>query len=84
MSAAKAQAAEMQNNISDLSSAAQGFLGSEHRMLIDGSWVGAASGETFAVIDPTSGREVARAPAGDAQDIDAAVLAARRAFDIGP
>jgi len=36
------------------------------------------------VVDPTSGEEVGRVPAGDAADIDLAVRAARLAFDEGP
>ncbi|HWK50688.1 MAG TPA: aldehyde dehydrogenase family protein [Steroidobacter sp.] len=50
-------------------------------MLIDGAWVQAASGQTFAVLDPATGERIADAPAGDKADIDLAVAAARRAFD---
>jgi gamma-glutamyl-gamma-aminobutyraldehyde dehydrogenase len=50
---------------------------------IDGRSVDAASGETFATENPATGRVLARIAAGDAADIDAAVKAARRAFDDG-
>jgi phenylacetaldehyde dehydrogenase len=67
-----------------LGSAATAFLAKEHLMLIDGKWVPARSGETFAVEDPATQETIGRVPAGDKADIDAAVAAARRAFDSGP
>jgi acyl-CoA reductase-like NAD-dependent aldehyde dehydrogenase len=51
--------------------------------VIDGETVGSVSGETFAVIDPATGREFARCAAGGQEDVDRAVRAARRAFDDG-
>jgi phenylacetaldehyde dehydrogenase len=54
------------------------------RLLIDGQWLPAVSGETLEVTDPSRGTVVAHAAAGGALDIDAAVRAARRAFDTGP
>lgn len=53
-------------------------------MLIGGRWIGAASGETFATVDPATGDEICHVPAGDSADINAAVKAARSAFDTGP
>src|SRR5947209_7830662 len=47
---------------------------------IDGRYVDAASGLTFAKIDPATGETVAQVPDGDARDVDAAVAAAVRAF----
>lgn len=52
-------------------------------MLIGDAWVSAASGDTMPVIDPSSGRELTRVPNGGAADVDAAVAAARRAFETG-
>ena len=52
-------------------------------MLIDGKWVPAASGATLDVVGPAHGTVIARAPAADAEDVDRAVRAARRAFDDG-
>src|SRR5690606_25355701 len=59
------------------------FLAAPKKLLIDGEWVEAASGKTFAAIDPATGIEVARIPEGDAADIDKAARAARRAFESG-
>jgi 5-carboxymethyl-2-hydroxymuconic-semialdehyde dehydrogenase len=50
---------------------------------IDGAFVASASGETFESLNPATNEVLALAAAGDAADIDAAVLAARRAFDVG-
>ena len=50
---------------------------------IDGELVDAASGETFERINPATGEVIARVAAGDAEDVDRAVRAARRAFDAG-
>ena len=53
------------------------------QLLIDGRWCDAADAATLPVTDPCSGEVFAQAAAGSAADIDAAVSAARRAFD-GP
>ena len=66
-----------------LGSAATAFLAKKHQMLIDGKWVDARSGQTFAVEDPATEEVIAHAPAGDKADIDLAVAAARRAFETG-
>ena len=60
------------------------FVRREHQMFINGEWVSAQSGETLEVFDPATGETIAHVPAGNAADIDAAVMAARRAFDTGP
>ena len=52
-------------------------------LLIDGGWRPALTGQTLDVIDPSTGRPMARAPAAQAPDVDLAVTAARRAFDEG-
>ncbi|MFO1037109.1 MAG: aldehyde dehydrogenase family protein [Geminicoccaceae bacterium] len=67
-----------------LSPAAQAFVASEHKLLIGGKWVPAASGKTFVVVDPSSGSPIARVAEGEARDVNHAVEAARRAFDEGP
>lgn len=51
------------------------------QQLIDGKLVASSSGQTFAILNPATGREIGRAPDGTAQDVDAAIAAARRAFD---
>ncbi len=67
-----------------LGSAATAFLSKHHKLLIDGKWVDAKSGKTFAVEDPATEEVITHVPAGDKADIDAAVAAARRAFETGP
>ena len=60
------------------------FISSEHRMLIDGKFVKAASGKTLPVYNPATGEVMAHVPEAEAVDVDRAVRAARRAFDEGP
>jgi acyl-CoA reductase-like NAD-dependent aldehyde dehydrogenase len=50
------------------------------RMLIDGSWVDSASGKLITVENPGNRQSIGSVPRGDAQDVDAAVKAATRAF----
>lgn len=54
-----------------------------YRMFIDGSWVGAESGEHFEVTNPANGRTLAHVAKGGKIDADKAIDAARRAFDRG-
>jgi phenylacetaldehyde dehydrogenase len=67
-----------------LSAAAHKFVAKEHKLFINGKWVNAASGKTFAVEDPATEEIITHAPAGDKADVDLAVAAARRAFESGP
>ncbi len=60
------------------------FFSRQHRMLIDGRFVPAASGKTFPVYNPATGEVIARVPEAETEDVDRAVTAARRAFDDGP
>jgi phenylacetaldehyde dehydrogenase len=62
----------------------QQFLAAPKKLLIDGKWSEAASGKTFEVYNPADGSVIANVPAGQSEDIDRAVKAARRAFDDGP
>lgn len=59
------------------------YDGSPRRMLIDGAWCDARSGEVIEARDPADGRLLATIPKGGPAEIDAAVAAARRAFE-GP
>lgn len=60
------------------------FLGGKAKqLLIDGRWVEAASGKTFPSYNPSTGRELVPCALGEAEDVDRAVSAARRAFE-GP
>jgi len=60
------------------------FFSRQHRMLIDGRFVLAASGKTFPVYNPATGEVVAHVPEAEQEDVDRAVTAARRAFHEGP
>jgi aldehyde dehydrogenase (NAD+) len=53
------------------------------KLFIGGEWVESLSGETFASLNPATGRPIATVSRGDAGDIDRAVKAARTAFE-GP
>ena len=53
-------------------------------LFIGGEWSAPASGDLLQVISPHSEEVVATVPDGTAADIDAAVAAARKAFDEGP
>ncbi len=64
--------------------AVRGFLSGNKKLLIDGKWVEAASGNTFATTDPATGQTLTQVALGQGEDIDRAVRAARRAFDAGP
>jgi phenylacetaldehyde dehydrogenase len=72
------------NDLNVLGRPSREFLGAARRNFIDGQFLDSVGGESIAVVDPTSGREIGRVPASDARDIDRAVNAARRAFDEGP
>ncbi|KAJ8753585.1 hypothetical protein K2173_022826 [Erythroxylum novogranatense] len=52
--------------------------------LINGKWVDSASGKTFPAYDPRTEQVIAHVAEGDAEDINRAVAAARKAFDEGP
>jgi acyl-CoA reductase-like NAD-dependent aldehyde dehydrogenase len=53
------------------------------RMYIGGRWTGSSSGDTFETLDPGKGERLALVAAGDANDVDVAVRAAREAFASG-
>ena len=53
------------------------------KAFIDGEYVDAASGETFARINPATGIEIARVAACDTEDVERAVRGARTAFQSG-
>ena len=50
---------------------------------IDGAFVAARSGQTFATTNPATGAELAQVAACGAADVDAAVAAAKTAFEDG-
>lgn len=54
------------------------------QLLINGQFVDSASGKTFPTLDPRTGEVIAHVAEGDAEDVNRAVSAARKAFDEGP
>ncbi len=59
------------------------FIGTPRQLFINGQFVDAASGKTFATPNPATGETLAHIAEGDAEDINRAVSAARAAFN-GP
>lgn len=57
------------------------FLSQPKKLFIGGEWVDAASGRSFDTVDPATGRVLTTAAWGQAEDIDRAVKAARKAFE---
>ncbi len=51
---------------------------------VGGRWVAAASGETYPVVNPANGTTIGAVPKGGVVDTEAAIDAARDAFDAGP
>ncbi|WP_205472511.1 aldehyde dehydrogenase [Nocardioides sp. SYSU D00038] len=51
------------------------------RQYVDGRLGPAGDGATYPILNPATGREIGRAPDSTAADVDAAIAAARRAFD---
>jgi phenylacetaldehyde dehydrogenase len=66
------------------SSSVKEFIGKRPRLLINGEWVAAQSGQTIAVFDPATGKEIGRVAEAGPEDVDRAVAAARAAFESGP
>lgn len=59
------------------------FINGSPWLHIGGQDVPSLSGRTFTTFDPSTGTALAEIPRGDQADIDAAVMAARQAFDVG-
>jgi len=59
-------------------------MAAPYQLLIDGKWTDAVSGKVFATHNPATGDHVADVAEADAEDVDVAVAAARRAFEDGP
>lgn len=55
-----------------------------NQLFIDGNWVDGASRRTWSVVNPANGEQLASVAVADQSDVDAAVAAARKAFDEGP
>jgi aldehyde dehydrogenase (NAD+) len=55
--------------------------GSYKQMLINGKWIDAASGKRFESRNPATGELLATVAEGDSEDVNRAVVAARKAFE---
>ena len=66
-----------------LSKATLDFLARSHGHFINGKWVYPTSGASIDIHDPATGLKISSCSAGGAAEIDAAVKAARAAFE-GP
>jgi phenylacetaldehyde dehydrogenase len=60
------------------------FTRAPRQLFIDGQWTDAASGKSFETPNPATGETLAYIAEGDAEDINRAVRAARKAFESGP
>src|SRR5215471_15329073 len=79
------QEVQMKQEAQALPQAVRDFITPGHKkMLIGGKWVEAASGKTFVTVNPATAEPLATVAEGDAEDIERAVKAARKAFDEGP
>jgi phenylacetaldehyde dehydrogenase len=62
----------------------QVLAGLKRQLFIDGEWVDAIEGSRLPVMDPSTGRQLIEVAEAQAADVDAAVAAARRAYEEGP
>lgn len=60
------------------------FLKGTKKLYINGKWVESVTGKTFESLNPATGEVLAVVSEAGTDDVDAAVKAARRAFDEGP
>ncbi|MCK6471554.1 MAG: aldehyde dehydrogenase family protein [Planctomycetes bacterium] len=68
----------------DIAPAVSKFIARTHQLLIGGRWVAPKAGKAFDVFNPATGDVLARCADGQKEDVDAAVAAARKAFESGP
>ena len=52
------------------------------RLFIDGQWCDAAGGKTLAVLNPATGTEIGRVAHAGIADLDRALAAAQRGFEV--
>jgi len=56
----------------------------EQKVFIDGEWTTASKGDTYSIINPSTGKTFVKCQKCDAEDAKKAIDAARDAFDNGP
>lgn len=67
--------------VSELAEGVRSFIASGIRLVVGAERPRAAGGQSLPVFDPATGAQIASVPRGGAEDIDAAVRAARTALD---
>jgi phenylacetaldehyde dehydrogenase len=72
------------NPLASVSEETRRFLARKHRLFINGGWAEAVDGGRRNVVDPATGHVISTMADGNEKDVDAAVAAARAAFDNGP
>jgi len=78
-------AATVEKTETDLSAELKDVLSRvKPKLLIDGKFVNAKSGKVFGTKDPRTGEQLLEVAEAQAEDVDLAVKAARKAFDKGP
>lgn len=60
------------------------FLKGTKKLFINGEFVESSSGKTFETYNPANGEVLAYVSEAQAEDVDKAVTAAKRAFEEGP
>jgi phenylacetaldehyde dehydrogenase len=60
------------------------FVAKDKKVLIGGTWSDAKSADLIDIVNPSDGARLSGLADASAADVDAAVLAARKAFDEGP
>jgi len=72
------------NDYQTLSAATRARLGERTALFVDGQFQAPLAGRYRPIHDASNNREIAQVAQADAQDVDLAVAAARRAFEGGP
>jgi succinate-semialdehyde dehydrogenase / glutarate-semialdehyde dehydrogenase len=52
------------------------------QLLIDGQWCDAADGKTMAIVNPATGLEIGRLAHASIADLDRALVAAQKGFEV--
>lgn len=74
----------MANQTLEMSNKVREFLKGTKKLYIDGKFVESCSSKTFETINPVTEEILATVYEAEEKDIDLAVKAARKAFDVGP
>ena len=73
----------MASQIEEVSESTRNFIGRDHKIFVGGDWITPSGDDVHDIIDPSTGEKIGEYASGGRQDADAAVQAARNAFDHG-